>query len=162
MKSESKLKESARDALKTVLGLCLFCLALLFAAPAKAQITPRTQITVTNQPATVATLQTSNIVSWVPIYQGKGISAQWTFNQSGASTSNAAVNVYSSVDGTNISTVPLTTISAPSTGTTDVRVNAHWDANSLQGYHSLIFGNMANSTALTTLTNKGIIVFRDN
>lgn len=132
---------------------------LLFATFAKAQTGP-TLISVTNQPAIVTTTATSNIVSWVKCNAQSGIGISWRFNQSGASTSNATINVYTSVDGTNIATVPFAQLTAPSTGTTDVIVNTNFDANRLLPYDSLIIGNIANTTALTTLTNKAIIIRR--
>jgi len=136
--------------------------ALLLGFGAKAQVTNGTIVAVTNQPAVVTTLATSNIVSWVQVHNTGGIAISWRFNQSGASTSNATVNVYGVVDGTTntVATVPFAQLTAPSTGTTDVIVNTNFDQNKLQAFTHLVIGNMANTTALTTLTNKGITVRR--
>jgi len=155
-KIQEALKRFLRPLAATAAGsICAFALS------ASAQVTNGVIITVTNQPAIVTTTATSNILSWVKIQGGGGISLSWRFNQSGASTSNATVNVYSVVHGTNtVSTVPFAQLIAPSTGVTDVIANTNWDQYKLQAYEYLVIGNIANTTALTTLTNKGITVRR--
>lgn len=144
----------------------LKCAALLLAfaiglAPiAHAQVSSATFIAVTNQPAIVTTTASSNIVSWVKLNTQSGLGLQWQFNQASASTSNATLVVYASIDGTNISTVPFASLTAASTGATDVIVNTNWSRAQLEGIDSLIIGKIQNTTALTTLTNKAIIVRR--
>lgn len=139
-------------------------LGLASNAPAQqdTQGQPQTFITVTNQPAVVTTTATSNIVSWVKVRKGSGLSLMWRFNQTSASTSNALMHIYSSVDGTNVSTVPFATLQTASTGTTDVILNTNWSASQLDGFDSLIIQDIANTTALTTLTNKQIVPRRPN
>jgi hypothetical protein len=92
----------------------------------------------------------------------KGLSFMWTFNQSGASTSNAAVNIYSSVDGTNVSSAPFASVTGTSAGTANVNVVTNWNRLQLDGLQDLVVSNIANATALTTLTNKGFVVRRPN
>jgi len=117
-------------------------------------------IAVTNQPAVVTTTASSNILSWVKCNSQSGVAIHWQFNQASASTSNATLVVYSSVDGTNVSTVPFASLTAASTGATDVMVDTNWSAAQLSAFDSLIIGKIQNTTALTTLTNKAILVRR--
>jgi hypothetical protein len=138
-------------------GAITILLAVL--SPPAAHADP-TFISVTNQPAIVATTQSSNILSWVQCNSQSGVAIQWQFNQASASTSNATLVVYSSVDGTNASTVPFASLTAPSTGATDVIVGTNWSEGQLKGLGWLIIGKIQNSTALTTLTNKAITVRR--
>lgn len=161
---KSKVEKTETGAAGVVVALLLF-LGLIFSPAAHADDTqgqPATFVTVTNQPAIVLTTASSNIVSWVKLRNDKGLGLSWIFNQSAASTSNATLNVYSSVDGTNISTGTFAALTAASTGTTNVVANTNWSAAQLSGLDSLVIGNIANTTALTTLTNKGIIIRRPN
>lgn len=151
--------------LQIIMVVAILGLLTAMALPARAADTqgyPQTFIAVTNQPDIVTTTASSNIVSWVSLRNDKGLGLSWKFNQSAASTSNATLVVYSSVDGTNISTVPFASLTAASTGTTDVIVNTNWSPAQLSGLDSLVIGKIQNTTALTTLTNKAIVVRRPN
>jgi hypothetical protein len=119
-----------------------------------------TFITVTNQPAIVTTTASSNILSWIKCNSQSGVGITWKFNQTSASTSNATLVVYSSVDGTNVSTTPFANLTTASTGTTDVILNTNWSADKLLPFDSLVIGAIQNTTALTSLTNKAIVVRR--
>lgn len=149
--------------------LFLAALAVLWApAPCRAQAGTAGQVyqgntfvLVTNQPATVAPTVTTNINSWVRTVSGKGLSISWRFNQASAGTSNCTLNVYSSVDGTNISTSPFATLTAAATGTTDVIANTNWSGGQCSQFNALVIGSIANTTSITTLTNKSIIVRRE-
>lgn len=145
--------------LLAALSLCAFALNV---KADDSQGLPQTFIAVTNQPAIVTTTATSNIVSWVKLRTDKGLSMSWRFNQTSASTSNALAHVYSSVDGTNVSTTPFATLQSASTGATDVVLNTNWSAAQLSGLDSLIIQDIANTTSITTLTNKGFTVRRPN
>lgn len=144
-------------------ALLVFGVCFLSAPPSlMAQVTDGTYLTLTNIPTQVTTTATTNINCWLKIVNGTGMSLSWKFNQTSASTSNAVLTVYSSVDGTNVSTVPFATITQASTGTTDVIVNTNWNELQLRAFHSLVIGSMANPTAVTTLTNKLLTVRQSN
>jgi hypothetical protein len=145
-----------------IASLAIIGLLACTAPPVQAQVDDAYLRTATNMPAIVTTTATSNFVSWARVYKDSGLALSWKFNQTSASTSNATLHVYSSLDGTNYSTVPFASLTAASTGATDVIANTNWSPMQLRGFHSLVIGSIANSTALTTLTNKGVTIRRPN
>jgi hypothetical protein len=151
-----------KNKIKSILGIAIaaFMLALC-TPPAQAQVSNYVNVTITNQPAVVTTTATSNFTSVVEIRGAKGISLSWKFNQTSASTSNATLRVFSRLKDGDTSTVPFATLTAASTGATDVILQENWTADELRGYDALIIGSILNTTALTTLTNKGITVKRE-
>jgi hypothetical protein len=142
--------------IKNIIRLLLAPLLLcVFALSASAQVTDSTRTNLTGLAATVATTATSNHAATVSINTGDAVALSWRFNQSAASTSNCTLNVYS-VIGTNISTSPFAQIIAAATGVTDVVAQTNWTPDQLRGIDQLRVGGIANTTALTTLTNKAV------
>lgn len=137
--------------------------AVALGTPALAQDTqgyPQTFITLTNQPATVATATTATNYDYVVLRKGQGLGLQWMFDSS-AGTSNAWISVYPSIDGTNYATTGTSLVGAAN-GTNYIVVSTNWSPSQLAGIYSFKIGAMANAGSSGVLTNKGVIVNRPN
>jgi hypothetical protein len=125
------------------------CFALLcFAASAQ-------YVELGQMPATLATTVSTNLATpqVIDCSAQQNVAIMLSFNQSGASTSNVVYTFERSVDRNVWDTATKYTISVPSSGTT--RVNYGTNIN-VAGFRYLRLVTIANTTALTTMTNFGV------
>jgi hypothetical protein len=109
----------------------------------------------TSLPATVATTVTTNLAAPPVAFVGKqsSVTFEFSFNQSGASTSNVVYTLHRSLDNATWDTNSPITITVASQGAT--RVDYFTNINTAGvGYIRLY--SIANATALTTMTNFGV------
>lgn len=135
----------------TIIGVA----ALLATVSVKAQVPTYASQTIATSPATLATTVVTNFASppLIPCGKQQNVFMMFSFNQSGASTSNVVYTLTKSVDGIYFDTNQPITVTVASQGTT--RVN--WSTNlAVAGVGYLRLDTMANTTALTTMTNFGI------
>lgn len=134
---------------------CLFAIIALFAVILSLTAHAQGYVTVATSPATLATTVTTNLAS-PPVIEcdrQQNVALVFSFNQSGASTSNVVYTLERSVDRSNWDTATTYVFSIPSTGTT--RVNYGTNIN-VGAFRYLRVKTIANSTALTTMTNYGV------
>ena len=144
--------------------IAIFIGLLFFSAPgakADSQGYPSTFFTATNLPATMPTDSISNnLASWLPLYNTSGLGLAWGGNVS-SGTSPIVMQIYSSIDGTNISTVPFATWTVTATGTTPFLLNTNWSNLQLKGIKALVIGSITNENG-GTFTNNGVLANRPN
>jgi len=104
-------------------------------------------------PATLATTVSTNLATplLIDVRKQNNVAFQVRFNQSGASTSNVVYTLQSSIDGTYWDPTRVITLTFASTGATDVVGVTNVAINGV-GYLRLV--TIANTTAITTMTNK--------
>jgi hypothetical protein len=144
--------------------LIVIFIGLLFSprsARADGQGYPSTFFTATNLPVTMPTDSiSSNLASWLPVYSTSGLGLAWGGNVS-SGTSPIVMQIYSSIDGTNISTVPFATWTVTATGTTPFLLNTNWSNLQLKGIKALVIGSITNENG-GTFTNNGVLANRPN
>jgi len=146
-------------ALLLVIALVALLAALLIPPKVYAdqQGMPTTYTTPTNMPAIVnAGTVSNNILSFIPIRQGRGMSIMWQFNLSTTNySSNVGLYLAPTVDGTNADSVVWPWIVAPSTTNLMTRTT-NWARGTLDGYVGFFVLAQTNGNT-GVLTNRGLL-----
>lgn len=132
-----------------LIGVAALLATVLMPSTVSAQSTP-----VAQTPATIATTVTTNLASGnvMDVRRQQNVYVMFSFNQASASTSNVVYTLQKSNDGSVYDTNNPITITIASQGAT--RVDYGTNLNIGGASYVRIF-SIANTTALTTLTNFG-------
>lgn len=145
MNHRFKLISAAAILAVSILGAC-------------AQVTPTSEVTLTNLPASIAGAATSNQVSIVPVVQGKGLAIQGNFI-GGTGTSNVVCYWRASADGTNTSSHNIKTNTITLTAATAHHWVVNFTPDELAGYRWISLSSIYNQNASIT-TNRGVTAWR--
>lgn len=152
----TKKKEMKNKILKLIGVAALALAAILMTSTAGAQVPTYGPATICTSPATLATTAGTNFANppIIDCSRQQHVAVMFSFNQGGASTSNVVYTLYPSVDGIYYDANAALTITIPSTGTTRVNYSTNINCGGF-GYYEIY--SMANTTALTTCTNLGVV-----
>ncbi len=140
-----------------LLAVIMLLALLLFPQPAKAdnQGFAFTFLSLTNVPNTMTNTQfiaaSNNIV---PLRTYSGLGVQSLFVGSNLVTAPVTIVAYGSVDGTNLFTTPLATLTVAATGTNVVVSGTNWSQLTLKGYAAIGL-SVSNGTG-ATITSGGL------
>lgn len=130
-------------------------LAALTTSQARAQISPVSLYAATNLPSVITAAASSNsLTSLIPIQKTRPLTLDWGYNAS-AGTSNVAVQVTPTIDGTNLSTSTNWWIVGSANGTTTNHLTYTFTRDTLGGYSYLNVSALTNQNN-GTVTNKGL------
>lgn len=138
--------------MKTIFAFIVALAVLTVGAQAQRQYAAQS---LGNMPDTLATTVETNLANPPLIdcrYQ-KEVGVTFSFNQSGASTSNVVYVLHKSVDGSVWDTNRAITVTVASAGATRVDYHTNFDVG---GAGWLRLYAIRNTTALTTMTNLGV------
>lgn len=161
-----KIKKISVISTICAIGIFLLPLALLTnptpQANADSQGASTTFVGATNLPAIVNVTTISNSLNiWIPLRSRSGLGLQWTFNSVTGNSALAGLVIYTSVDGTNVSTVPFCTWYASANLTTNVIVNTNWSELTLRGFNALVIQGVTNAGS-GIITNQSLLANRPN